>query len=145
MNKWIGTGRLTNDPELRHTQSGKSVCSFTIATDRQIKTEGLPTADFFNCVAWNKTGEFISQWFQKGKMIAIDGRLQNRNWDDNDGKKHYATEIIIDNAEFCGDKGYSKQTEDTNKQRTSPETGYKTPVSGKDFQELEDDDGDLPF
>jgi single-strand DNA-binding protein len=104
MNKWIGTGRLSRNPELKHTQSNKAVCNFTIAVDRRFKVEGQPTADFIDCVAWDKTAEFVSKWFTKGKMICVDGAIQIRNWSDDDGKKHYSTEIKVDNVEFCGDK-----------------------------------------
>lgn len=102
MNKWIGTGRLTKDPELRQGKNDTKICNFTVAVDRRGKDAG---ADFIACVAFNKTAEWIEKYFSKGKMIAIDGHIQTRNWTDDDGEKHYATEIVVDNAEFCGSKG----------------------------------------
>jgi len=104
MNKWIGVGRLTKEPELRQTANGKGVCNFTVAVDRRFKVEGQPTADFINCVAWGNKGEFVEKWFTKGKMICLEGCIQTRNWEDDGGNKHYATEILVDNVEFCGDK-----------------------------------------
>lgn len=101
MNKWIGTGRLTKDPELRQGKNDTMICNFTVAVDRRGKEAG---ADFIPCVAFNKAAAWIEKYFSKGKMVAIDGRIQTRNWTDDDGEKHYVTEIIVDNAEFCGDK-----------------------------------------
>lgn len=102
MNKWIGTGRLTKDPELKELSGDTKVCNFTVAADRRFKKEGQSDADFIPCIAFNKTAEFINKYFEKGKMIAVDGSIQTRNWEDNEGKKHYSTEILVDNVEFCG-------------------------------------------
>ena len=104
MNRVILMGRLTADPELRQTPQGTAVTSFTIAVDRRIKTENGQQADFITCVAWRKTAEFICRYFQKGRMIAIEGQLQSRSWDTQDGKRQYATEVIVDNAYFTGEK-----------------------------------------
>ena len=104
MNKWIGTGRLAADPEVRKSKDDKDICNFRVAVDRRFKRDGEPEADFLTCVAFGKTAEFVSKYFTKGKMIALDGRIQTRNWTDDKGQKHYATEIMVDNVEFCGGK-----------------------------------------
>lgn len=105
MNKVILMGRLTKEPEIRYTPSnGTAVCQFTVAVDRRFKSEGQPQADFINCVAWRTTAEFVSKYFTKGSRIAIVGQIQTRTWDDNDGKRHYVTEVIADEVEFCESK-----------------------------------------
>ena len=111
MNRVILMGRLTADPELRQTPQGTSVTSFTIAVDRRIKTENGQQADFITCVAWRKTAEFICRYFQKGRMIAIEGQLQSRSWDTQDGKRQYATEVIVDNVSFTGEKPQTENTD----------------------------------
>lgn len=107
MNKVILIGRLTKDPELRFTTSNTAVCQFSIAVDRKYKSEGQPTADFINIVAWRSTAEFVSKYFNKGSRIAIVGQIQTRNYDDKDGKKVYVTEVIADEVEFCESKSNS--------------------------------------
>lgn len=108
-------GRLTADPELRQTPQGTAVTSFTIAVDRRFRREGGQQADFISCVAWRQTAEFICRFFQKGRMIAVEGQLQTRSWDGQDGKRQYATEVVIDNAFFTGQKseGNSNATQNT--------------------------------
>lgn len=105
MNIAIMIGRLTADPVPRTTPSGVHVLNFSIAVRRKYAQEGQPQVDFFNCVAWNHTADFINKWFTKGSMIAIEGHLQSRTWDGNDGKKQYATEIVVDGAYFTGSRG----------------------------------------
>lgn len=106
MNIAILLGRLTRDPELRTTQSGLSVATFTIAIDRKFKNaDGTRTADFISCVAWRQTAEFIAQYFHKGSMIAVEGTIQTRNYEAQDGSgKRYVTEVIVDAAHFTGNK-----------------------------------------
>ena len=111
MNRVILMGRLTADPELRQTPQGTAVTSFTIAVDRRIKTENGQQADFITCVAWRKTAEFICRYFQKGRMIAIEGQIQSRSWDGQDGKRQYATEVIVDNVSFTGEKPQTENTD----------------------------------
>lgn len=101
MNKVVLMGRLTKDPETRYTQNDKAVCSFTIAVNRRFKKD---EADFINCVAWDKTAEFINTYFVKGAMIAVTGRIQTRNYEGNDGKKVYVTEVVVEEAYFTGSK-----------------------------------------
>jgi single-strand DNA-binding protein len=105
MNKVILMGRLTADSVLKYTSNNNTaVCNFTIAVNRRFKQEGQPDADFFNIIAWSKLGEFCGKYFAKGMQVAVVGRLQNRNWNDNDGKKHYVTEIVADEAYFAEGK-----------------------------------------
>jgi single-strand DNA-binding protein len=116
MNKVIITGRLTADPELRQTQSGVASCKFTVACDRRFadKNTGKREADFISCLAFKNTAEFISRYFNKGKMIAVEGTLRTGSYKDkkHDDVTHYTTDVLVDNVEFCGDKG-SGQAEQT--------------------------------
>lgn len=107
MNKVILIGRLTKDVELKNTQSGVAVCGFSIAVDRKYKAEGQPSADFINCTAWKHTAEFVAKYFRKGNRIALEGRIQTRDWVDDNGEKHYATEVVADSVEFCESKQQS--------------------------------------
>ncbi len=149
MNQIVLMGRLTRDPELRHTQTGTAVSSFSLAVDRGFasKDGGDRQTDFIDIVAWRNTAEFVSKYFTKGQMAAVSGRLQIRDWTDKDGNKRRSAEVIAENVYFTDSKksresgtgfGFSEQKND------SP-GGYQTPVAGSDFAELEDDDGDLPF
>lgn len=106
LNKAILIGRLTRDPELRYTQGGTSVCSFSIANNRTYVTAGekKEQVSFFNCVAWAKTGEVIAEYCKKGQRIGIEGRLQQRSWDDQEGKKRQTVEIVVDNFQFLSSK-----------------------------------------
>lgn len=106
MNKVILTGRLTKDPEAKYTQANQpmAVTQFSVAVNRKFKKDGEPDADFFNCVAFGKTAEFISKYFTKGQMIALSGALKNNSWTDNNGQKRISTEIYVEDAEFCGSK-----------------------------------------
>ena len=108
-NRIILMGRLVADPELRQTQTGLSVCRFRIAVDRFAKQGEERKADFISCVAWRQTADFISRWFAKGQLIHIEGRLQNADYTDKNGVKHYAMEVQVDAAAFCGDR-QSQQT-----------------------------------
>ncbi|MBR6729285.1 MAG: single-stranded DNA-binding protein [Clostridia bacterium] len=105
MNKVVLVGRLARDPELRTTQSGTAVVSFTVACDRRFVKQGEERqADFIGCVAWGKTAEFVSRYFTKGMRIALDGRIQTRTWEDQNGQKRYATEVIAEDVEFAQSK-----------------------------------------
>lgn len=109
MNTWVGIGRLTRDPEVRYTQSGKACAKFTLAIDRRKSGDGNQQADFIQCVAWEKTAEVISQYCTKGKKIAVEGRIQTRSYE-KDGTKHYVTEVIVQSMEFCDSKGGGAST-----------------------------------
>lgn len=120
-------GRLTKNPEARKTASGKSVTSFTLAVERDIKTNGEKETDFIDCVAWNGTADLVAKYFTKGRMAVVRGRLQIRTWQDKDGGNRKAAEVIADSAYFCDSKPAAA---------TAP---------ADDFPVLEDDDPDLPF
>ena len=102
LNRIIIMGRLTRDPELRHTQTGTAVASFTLAVDRDFKDKstGERSTDFIDVVAWRQTGEFVSRYFTKGRMAVVEGRLQIRDWTDKDGGKRRSAEIVADNVYF---------------------------------------------
>lgn len=135
LNHVVIMGRLTKDPELRRTDSGIAVTSFTVAVDRDIANkDGERETDFFDCVAWRGTGEFVAKHFRKGQMIVVDGRLQVRRWKDKDDSKRRTTEIVADNIYF----GDSKKDSPSNEQ---PKEDY----SANNFNMLEDEDSQLPF
>lgn len=124
-------GRLTRDPELRRTQSGIAVASFTLAVDRDYQAEGAEReTDFLDCVAWRGTAEFVARYFKKGRMAVVTGRLQIRPWTDKDGSKHKSAEIVAGSVYF----GDSKKAD------TAPPAA---PQQG--FQELDGEDDELPF
>ena len=105
LNKIAVMGRLTRDPELRHTESGVAVCSFTVACDRDYKAENAEReADFIDVVVWRSTAEFVSKYFAKGRMAVVEGRLQSRKWTDKNGQNRVAWEIIADNVYFGDSK-----------------------------------------
>ncbi len=136
-------GRLVADPELRTTTTGKSVCSFRIAVDRgYVKAGEERKADFIPVVAWEGTANFVSRYFSKGSMIAVQGQLQSRQYEDNSGAKRTAYEVIAREVSFCG----SKAETGTNTAFAAPAQAapaYQTAVPG-DFEEITDDE-DLPF
>lgn len=141
MNKVVLVGRLTKDPELRTTATGTAVCNFTVACDRRFVKQGEERqADFINCIAWRQTGEFVNKYFSKGTRIALEGSIQTRSWDDNEGKKRYATEVMVDNVEFAQSKNESDGSYSQPAQPSTP----KTPSGDIDgFMPV--DDEDLPF
>ena len=130
LNRITIMGRLTRDPELRRTGSGIAVASFTLAVDRDFssKDSGEKETDFIDCVAWRQTGEFVSKYFSKGRMAVVSGRLQIRNWEDNDGNKRRTAEVVADNVYFGDSKKDNAQATDNS-----------------NFAVLTDNDGDLPF
>jgi single-strand DNA-binding protein len=113
MNKVILLGRLTKDPDVRYTQSTNTmVTSFTLAVNKRFVKQGEERqADFINCVAWNKTAEFVSKYFKKGQQVGVIGRIQTRNYDDEQGIKHYVTEVIAEEVYFAGDKKDATQND----------------------------------
>ena len=157
-------GRLVRDPELRRTGTGVAVASFRVAVDRDFapKDGGERKADFIDCVAWRQTGEFISKYFTKGRMIIVDGRLEMRDWTDKDGNKRTSAEVVVANA-GCGDskrdndggnssyggKAYGGNSYGANAYNAPAPSygGYSAPASSpaSDFAMLEDDDAQLAF
>ena len=105
MNHFVGIGRLVRDPEVRYTQSGKACAKFTLAIDRRRSGNNEQQADFISCVAWEKTAEVISQYVSKGQKIAVEGCIQTRSYDAQDGTKRYVTEVVVNSMEFCDSKG----------------------------------------
>ena len=103
MNHFVGIGRLTRDPNVKYTQSGKAYASFTLAIDRRRSADGNQQADFISCVAWEKTAEVISQYAGKGRKIAVEGRIQTCSYE-KDGRKYYVTEVVVQSMEFCDSK-----------------------------------------
>ena len=149
-------GRLTRDPELRRTGSGIAVASFTVAVDRDFggRDGGEKETDFIDCVAWRQTGEFVSKYFTKGRMIVVSGRLQIRSWTDKDGNKRRTAEVVADNCYFGdskreGDSGSAFGGNNFANAYSAPAGfgGYSAPAGNpaSDFAMLEDDDAQLPF
>ena len=150
LNKIFIMGRLTRDPELRRTQSGTAVTSFSLAVDRDFKSQsGEKETDFIDVVAWRSTAEFVAKYFTKGRMAIVEGRLQIRDWKDREGNNRRSAEVIADNVYFGDSKrdsagdmgGYSAPA------YTAPAGGYSAPVGGgsSGFAEIDEEDGDLPF
>lgn len=140
-------GRLTRDPELRRTGSGVAVASFTVAVDRDFsgKDDGEKETDFIDCVAWRKTGEFVSKYFSKGRMIVVSGRLQIRNWTDKEGNKRRSAEIVADNCYFGDSKRSDSSGDSGGYQNEDQGSGYSQQPPQNDFDLLDDDDEQLPF
>ncbi len=148
INKVILMGRLTRDPELRHTGNGTAVCSFTVAIDNGYGDNR--STDFINCVAWNKSAEFVEKYFTKGRMIIVVGRIQTRTWEGQDGKKNYVTEVVASEVSF----GESKKNAEESGSYSAPRSDYNPAVDSglgdmpsgadDDFVALDTND-DLPF
>lgn len=162
LNKAIIMGRITHDLEIRQTQSGTAVLQFTVAVDRNYsKDGGEKQTDFINCVAWRQTAEFIGRYFGKGRMIAVDGRLQTRTYEDKNGTKHYITELIVENANFTGEPkqdgnnngfnqnggGFANQYQQI-PQQTQQNNGFNGDAQSvgdlSEFEDVLNDDG-VPF
>ncbi len=148
INKVILMGRLTRDPELRHTGSGTPVCSFTVAIDNGYGDNR--STDFINCVAWNKSAEFVEKYFTKGRMIIVVGRIQTRTWEGQDGKKNYVTEVVASEVSF----GESKRNAEESGSYSAPRSDYNPAMDSAlpDMPDSADDDfvaldtsDDLPF
>ena len=165
LNRIILMGRLTRDPELRHTQTGTAVASFSLAVDRDFKDRntGEKATDFIDIVAWRQTAEFVSRYFTKGRMAVVEGRLQIRDWTDKEGGKRRSAEVIADqvyfgdskrdsdgggysNAGYASGGGYSGgYAVPSAPAPSAAPSGYGAPSGGDQFAELSDDDGELPF
>jgi len=153
LNKVILGGRLTADPELKQTNSGIPVCSFSVAVNRRVRqteeNSAQQTADFINCTAWRQTAEFISRYFHKGSSICVTGSIQTRSWTDQNGQKRYATEVVVDEAMFVDSKSESSgsyaapSAPQTPNQYSAPAYSSQANAAPK-FEEISNDD-DLPF
>lgn len=129
-NRIILMGRLTKDPELKTTQSGVTMCRFSIAVDRAYSKGQEKQTDFFDITAWRQTAEFVSKYFSKGKCILIEGKLQNNNYTDQNGVKQYRNAIIADNVAFCGDKSGSQQNGQAPPAQQPYQNQYQQPQQG---------------
>ena len=151
LNKIIIMGRLTRDPELRRTGSGTAVTSFSLAVDRDFKSQsGEKETDFIDVVAWRSTAEFVSKYFAKGRMAVVEGRLQLRDWTDKDGGKRRRAEVVADNVYFGDSKRDSAGGEygGTAPSYSAPAGGGYSPAPAaghSDFAEIGEEDGELPF
>lgn len=175
LNRCVLMGRIVNNLEVRQTQSGVACLSFTVAVDRSFKNaNGEYDTDFISCVAWRETCEFIAKWFSKGRMIALEGQLRSRVYEDKNGTKHYVTEVFVDSASFTGEKTPQNEQRAAQNGFANPQGSYTTQttngaqngspfVSGTsqppstrqntspllgDLSEFEDvltDDGSVPF
>lgn len=154
MNKVILMGRLAREPEVRYSQGTEplAIARYTLAVNRRFKRQGEPEADFINCVAFGKTGEFAEKYFKKGQMVSVVGRLQVRSWDDNEGKKRWTTEVVIEEQYFAESKAAQEKAAEQSKpaadgfypsepQAAAPEGWFAVQTSGD--ESVEDDD--LPF
>ncbi len=137
-------GRLTANPELRQTQSGVSVCNFTVAVDRPFtKADEERIADFFNVVCWRGLADMVAKYFTKGKEILVHGSMQSRKWVDNDGNNRVAWELVAQNIDFCGSKSDSKPSADTEQSAPAPNINSMYGQDMGDFKEIPEED--LPF
>ncbi len=146
MNKVIMVGNLVRDPELTTTANGINVCRFSVAVNRRFaNAEGERDVDFFNCVAWRATADFVSKYFKKGSKIGFVGSLQSRNYEAQDGSKRYVTEIVVDEVEFVTSKNASyddgEPVEASKFSDSEPSTEAKSKIAK--FEPIDDDD--LPF
>ena len=141
LNRIVLMGRLTKNPELRHTQSGTPVASFSLAVDRDFKDKqtGEKATDFIDIVAWRQTAEFVSRFFTKGRMAVVEGRLQLRDWTDRDGNKRRTAEVLAEHVYF----GDSKRDAESGGAYTPPPA--EPGSGGAEFAELTEDYGELPF
>ena len=130
MNKWIGMGRLTRDPEIRYTQGDNASCiaRFSLAVDRRFKRDGDQTTDFINCVAFGKTGEFIEKYAHQGTKLVVDGRIQTGSYTNKDGNKVYTTDVVVENAEFAESK--SSQQNNNNAVPQADNDGFMSIPTG---------------
>ena len=149
LNKAILMGRLTRDPELRYTQNNTPVCQFTLAIDRTYSGKNQnQQADFIDVVAWRQAGEFVSQWFTKGMLMVVVGRIQSRGYTDRDGNKRTKIEVVADEIQF-GETKKSREMNSGAQRREDTRADVGAPMEnryiGNDFAEIAEDDGEVPF
>lgn len=147
MNKAILVGNLTRDPEVRNTPSGVSCTTFTVACNRRfVNQQGVREADFINCVAWRQNADFVARYLTKGSKVAVEGSIQTRSYDAQDGTKRHVTEIVVDSVESVGSRGEAPRPRDEAPLPPVPPAGNPGAGSGSapgGFTEVEDDE--LPF
>ena len=150
MNKVILIGRLTRDPELRYTSQGTAVCQITVAVNRRGAQPGQQDADFINVSIWSAQAENVAKYMTKGRQMAIEGKIQTRNYDDKDGKKVYVTEVIATNVQFLDSKGSNASTSNSSDlNQSSMQNTSTTTVENDPFaafgEKITVNDNDLPF
>ena len=153
MNKVFLIGRLSRDPELRHTTSGMAVCQINVAISRPVTQGSEPQTDFINVVVWNKQAENVARYLSKGRQIAIEGRIQTRNYDNNEGKRTYVTEVIASNVEFLGSANDNRTNNTMDSFNDNPfdvePTMETTSIDNDPFasfgEKVEISDNELPF
>lgn len=140
INSIVVQGRFTDNPVLRYTQSQTPVVSFALANDSDFADQnGNRTCEFINCVAWKGTAEFVSKYFVKGQLAIVQGRLQQRDYTDRDGNKRRVAEVVVGQIWFCG------RTSETGEIKPKPAIQPQNVTAPADFEELDDEDGELPF
>ena len=129
MNKVIEIGRLAKDPDIRYSQGANTTCiaRYTLAVDRKFKQEGQPNADFINCIAFGKLGEFAEKYLHKGVKIAVVGRIQTGSYTNKDGQKVYTTDVVVEEQEFCESKSNNQQSQSNDRPQSSPDDFMKIP------------------
>lgn len=151
MNKVILMGRLAREPEVRYSQGTEplAIARYTLAVNRRFKRQGEPEADFINCVAFGKTGEFAEKYFKKGQMVSVVGRLQVRSWDDNEGKKRWSTDVIAEEQYFAESKAAAAQSRPAAAQsKPAAQNGKQMGLAEQEgFYPIDEsvEDDDLPF
>lgn len=151
LNRVILMGRLTRDPELKNTQSGFAMVRFSVAVERAFKDKktGEKETDFLDCTAFRGTAEFVSRWFAKGDMILVEGNIQNNNYTDNNGTKHYSNTIIVESVSFCGGKNNGAQAQTDNYNSAQPAQTQALPANVQEFVDQVNADvlpsEDVPF
>ncbi len=154
MNKVFLIGRLSRDPELRHTGNGTAVCQINVAISRPVAQGREPETDFINVTIWNKPAENVARYLSKGRQIAVEGRIQTRNYDNNEGKRVYVTEVIASNVEFLGSANDSNRTTTNNQNDMNPFDNMEPPVETASVdndpfasfgEKVEISDSELPF
>ena len=149
MNKVVLLGRLTKDPETKTTNNDVTITRYTLAVNRPWKKDGEQQADFINCLAFNKTAEFANKYFRKGQQVAIVGRIQTRSWEDDNGNRRYATEVVIEEQHFADSKKDSNGGgwASVGDQQQPPAEYKQEKLSGKAFYPIDEsvEDDDLPF
>lgn len=152
MNKVILMGRLVKEPEVRYSQSAEplAVARYTLAVNKRFKREGEPEADFINCVTFGKTGEFAEKYFKKGQMVSIVGRLQVRSWDDQNGQKHWVTEVVVEEQYFAESKASFEAHKASTPDEVKPKQSVpinNVPPAMEGFYPIDEsvEDEDLPF
>jgi single-strand DNA-binding protein len=149
LNRVVLVGRLTKDPDLRYTPNGVAVANFTLAVNRPFKNDGEQQADFINCVVWRRPAENLANFMGKGSLVGVDGRVQTRSFDNQEGKKVYVTEIVADSVQFLETKGSQSGTQgndrSNNNSSQSSNSGYDQDPFKDKGDPIDIADDDLPF